>query len=115
MEITKVNAHCRAICQTFKKPDPVIDNNGFCTYCRSITALKLETYLDTGSDAEWREPEAGRQVDTVLVYHAIKFNLNHLLDEPLNNDDYDRIVGKLEDKAGSMVVYMKELNKHFRV
>lgn len=115
MEITKVNDHCRAICQAYDKPEPQIDENGFCTFCRSITALKLEAYMDAGADAAWREPNPGKWVDTVIVHNAIRFNLNHLLDEPLTDEDYDRIVGKLEEKAGSMMVYMKELDKHFRV
>jgi hypothetical protein len=117
MEITKVNDRCRTICKILSKnknAEPSIDFEGICTYCCSIGAIELERRLDSGEDAKWVEPLPGRCVDTVLVANSIRFNLNHLLDQPLTKDDYNRIVEKIEEKAGSMIVYMKELNKYFK-
>lgn len=109
--ITSVNWHCCSVAQTLQLPRPAMVD-GYCSYCGSISAEKLEQLLVSGMDARWVEPSPGKMVTGVELANGERFNLCHLWDEPLNENDYNRIQELIEDTCGNLVIFMRKISKY---
>jgi hypothetical protein len=112
--MTQVNEHCRNICRTFGFSEPKITNNQ-CTYCGSVTSQYLRGYLEGGGEIEWVEPLAGRMVEAVRLANGKLFQLTHEWDEPCSDVDVKAIQELLEEHAGDLRIFYREINKYFNL
>lgn len=108
--ITRTNEICRNLARIYKLPEPT-RNSGLCTLCNSVTAEFIEWHLTEGGDCSWIEPASGTWVQGVWLSNGQKFLLKHLYDEPLTDSDAERIMGIIENHAGNLELYIKDLIK----
>lgn len=112
--ITRVNVVCRDVCKIMAptRPEPRFVDS-ICDYCGSIDAIALENYLRNGVDAKWIEPPPGKMVTWVELSNGKQFSLNHLIDEPLTETDYNSLLEVLEASCGNLSVFIREINKYY--
>lgn len=109
--MSQINQHCRVIAALFEEAAPSIQD-GTCTFCGSISPAVLERYLDDSeADAKWIEPLPGNMVTGVTLANGKRFLLQHLYDADVV--DSDKLHQRIEDFAGNLQVYVRELNKYF--
>lgn len=108
----RVNLQCRSVAKAFTDKEAVM-LDGVCSYCGSIDPKLLQESLEAGVDAHWLEPMSGRMVTGVYLSNGKRFFLNHLEDECVTAAQADTVLELLEEVAGSLEIYVKELNKYF--
>jgi hypothetical protein len=107
-----MNPQCRNIAKIFTGENATMVD-GVCSYCGSISPTLLRESLEAGVDAHWIEPLPEKMVTGVYLSNGKRFFLSHLEDDELTEQDAKDIQELLEEVAGNLRVFYKELNKWF--
>jgi hypothetical protein len=105
-----INEYCSTVALLLNKPQPTIEDT--CTICGSISTSEVETHFTEG-DAVYVEPPQGEWVKYIDLKNGKLFALYHLHDSNVTDEQYERIMGQIEDKCGNLKLYMKQLSKFY--
>jgi hypothetical protein len=108
--VIQINERCRCVSKQYLGKVAQFWT-GLCSACGSISAYQLEDFIDNGVDGRYSYPLNG-MVDYVELVNGSKFYLYHLWDEPVTEDEYARIFGKIEDLCGNYKMYIKKMAKY---
>jgi hypothetical protein len=93
------------------KQPPTLEDT--CSICSSVSTDDAQKYLEDGGDASYVEPATGEWVKYVQLKNGTLFALYHLHDSDVSEEQYDLLMGLIEECCGNLRLYMKELSKFY--